>query len=58
MCAASSVSLLVSMEVEMVAQLMRFALGIVFPLAAVAYALAKTVEIPFNILISVMQRAI
>jgi hypothetical protein len=31
------------MEVNMVAQLMRFALGVVFPLAAVGYALSKSV---------------
>lgn len=58
MCAARSVSLLNTMEMEMVAQLMRFALGIVFPLAVVAYALAKTVEIPFNIVVNVIQKSL
>lgn len=58
MCVARSVSLLASMEVKMVAQLMRFALGIVFPLAVVTYALAKTVELPYTILLNVLQRAI
>ncbi|WP_281413340.1 hypothetical protein [Microvirga sp.] len=41
----------------MVAELMRFALGIVFPVAAVAYALAKTVELPFNILVSIVEKS-
>jgi hypothetical protein len=58
MCAARSVSLLNSMEMKMVAELMRFALGIVFPLAAVAYALAKTVELPFNILVNVIEKSL
>jgi hypothetical protein len=46
------------MEVIVVAELMRFALGIVFPLAAVAYALAKTVELPFNILVSIVEKSL
>ena len=58
MCAARSVSLLEIVEVKVVAELMRFALDIVFPVAAVAYALAKTVELPFNILVSIVEKSL